>query len=67
MNEDPLIARETQPAEPMAALVRADERLKQEFPQISLPLLILHGTEDKNAKSPAASISMRGSAPSTKR
>jgi alpha-beta hydrolase superfamily lysophospholipase len=50
MSEDPLIARETQPAETMAALIRADERLKQEFPQISLPLLILHGTEDKNAK-----------------
>ena len=32
----------------MAALVRADERLKKEFPQITLPVLILHGTVDKN-------------------
>jgi alpha-beta hydrolase superfamily lysophospholipase len=32
----------------MAALVRADERLKKEFPLITLPVLILHGTVDKN-------------------
>jgi acylglycerol lipase len=48
MNEDPLIAHETQPTRTMAALVRADERLKREFPQISLPVMILHGTADKN-------------------
>ena len=34
----------------MAALVRADERLKKEFPLITLPVLILHGTADKNTK-----------------
>jgi len=28
-------------------LVRADERLKEEFPLITIPLLILHGTADK--------------------
>ena len=28
-------------------MVRADERLKQAFPLITLPLLILHGTADK--------------------
>jgi alpha-beta hydrolase superfamily lysophospholipase len=50
MNEDPLIAHETQPTRTMAALVRADERLKKEFPQITLPLLILHGALDKNTK-----------------
>ena len=32
----------------MAALVRADERLKKEFPLIALPVLILHGTVDQN-------------------
>jgi alpha-beta hydrolase superfamily lysophospholipase len=48
MNEDPLIAHETEPTKTMAALVRADERLKKEFPLITLPLLILHGTADKN-------------------
>ena len=50
MNEDPLIAHETQPTRTMAALVRADERLKKEFPLITLPVLILHGTDDKNTK-----------------
>jgi alpha-beta hydrolase superfamily lysophospholipase len=48
MNEDPLIAHETQPTRTMAALVRADERLKKDFPLITLPVLILHGTVDKN-------------------
>src|SRR3974390_399762 len=48
MNEDPLIAHETQPTRTMAALVRADERLKKEFSLITLPVLILHGTADKN-------------------
>ena len=48
MNEDPLIAHETQPTRTMAALVRADERLKKEFSQITLPVLILHGSVDKN-------------------
>ena len=50
MNNDPLIADEAQPVETMAALVRADEQLKKEFPNITLPLLILHGTADKAAK-----------------
>jgi len=50
MNNDPLIAHETQPTQTMAALVRADERLKQEFPLITLPVLILHGTLDKNTR-----------------
>jgi len=50
MNRDPLIANETQPTQTMAAMVRADERLKKEFPQIRLPVLILHGTADKVTK-----------------
>jgi len=50
MNNDPLIENETQPTQTMAAMVRADERLKQDFPQITLPVLILHGTEDKNTR-----------------
>jgi alpha-beta hydrolase superfamily lysophospholipase len=50
MNEDPLIAHETQPTRTMAALVRADERLKKNFPGITLPVLILHGTLDKNTQ-----------------
>jgi acylglycerol lipase len=46
-NADPLIADEAQPAATVAALARADERLKREFPRITLPVLILHGTADK--------------------
>jgi len=46
-NADPLTAHEAQPVMTMAALIRADERLKEEFPRITLPLLILHGTADK--------------------
>ncbi len=47
MNEDPLIANENQPSHTVAEMVRADERLKREFPLITLPVLILHGTVDK--------------------
>ena len=43
MNEDPLIAHETQPTQTMAAMVRADERIKNGLAQITLPVLILHG------------------------
>lgn len=50
MNNDPLIAGESQSAETIAEMVRADERLKQEFPLITLPVLILHGTHDKATK-----------------
>jgi acylglycerol lipase len=47
LNSDPLTAHEVQPVGTVAALVRADERLRQEFPQITLPVLIMHGTDDK--------------------
>ena len=47
LNSDPLTAHEVQPAITVAALVRADERLREEFPLITLPVLIMHGTEDK--------------------
>ena len=47
LNNDPLTANEIQPAATVAALVRADERLKEEFPTIILPVLIMHGTDDK--------------------
>ena len=50
MNNDPLIAHEVQPTQTVAAMVQADERLKKEFPKITLPLLILHGTKDKATK-----------------
>jgi alpha-beta hydrolase superfamily lysophospholipase len=47
MNADPLIAHETQPTQTMAEMVRADERLKKEFPLITVPVLIVHGTADQ--------------------
>lgn len=50
MNSDILIAGESQPAQTAAAMLRADDRLREEFPLITLPLLILHGTEDKATK-----------------
>ena len=53
MNDDPLIAHETQPTQTLAELVRADERLKQSFAQFTLPVLIIHGTADKAAWQPA--------------
>jgi len=54
MLDDPLIAHEVQPTRTVAQLVLADERLKKEFPLITLPVLILHGTADKVTK-PAGS------------
>jgi len=54
LDADPLIKDEVQPAATVAALVRADERLRAEFPTITIPLLILHGTADK-ATVPAGS------------
>ena len=50
MNRDPLISGENQTAKTVAELIRADERLKLEFPRMTLPLLVLHGTQDKAAK-----------------
>ena len=50
MNADPLIAHESQPSETIAELARADELLAKSFQQITLPLLILHGTADKVTK-----------------
>ena len=54
LNSDPLTAGEVQPARTVAALVRANERLRREFPRITLPVFILHGTADK-ATLPAGS------------
>jgi alpha-beta hydrolase superfamily lysophospholipase len=54
MNNDPLIAHETQPTRTLAEMVRTDERLKKDFPTLNVPILILHGTNDKATK-PAGS------------
>jgi acylglycerol lipase len=47
LNADPLIANESQPSETIAELIRADQLLKKSLGQITLPVLILHGTADK--------------------
>jgi acylglycerol lipase len=47
LEADPLTKDEKQPAATVAALVRADERLHDNFDKITLPVLIMHGTEDK--------------------
>jgi alpha-beta hydrolase superfamily lysophospholipase len=47
MNNDPLIAHEVQPTQTVAEMARADDRLRREFPSITIPVLILHGTDDK--------------------
>ena len=48
--DDPLLAHEVQPTKTVAEMVRADERLKRDFGQITLPLLIIHGTADSVAR-----------------
>ncbi len=50
MASDPLIAHESQPFATAAALVRADERLKQNFSNLKTPLLIIHGSADQATK-----------------
>ena len=54
MNNDPLIAKESQPAETAAELLKAAERLKENMPAFTVPVLIIHGTADK-ATRPAGS------------
>jgi acylglycerol lipase len=64
MNDDPLIAHESQPTLTVAEMVRADELLKQAFPRFTLPLLILHGTADR-ATRPSGSELFHSSAGSS--
>ena len=54
MNNDPLIAHESQPAETAAEFLKAAERLKENMPKFVAPVLIIHGTADK-ATRPAGS------------
>src|SRR5262249_61863282 len=54
MNNDPLIEKESQPAETSAEMLRAADRLTENFPKFTGPVLILHGTSDK-ATRPAGS------------
>ncbi len=51
LKNDPFVGDETQPTETIAAMLRGDERLKGGgFGKITIPVLIIHGTEDKVTK-----------------
>ena len=50
MNGDIYIKGESQPAQTAKTLLDADARLTREFSNITLPVLILHGTADKATK-----------------
>jgi acylglycerol lipase len=54
MNNDPLIAKESQPAETASEMLKAAERLKEHMPNFKVPVFIIHGTLDK-ATRPAGS------------
>ena len=54
MNNDPLIKDESEPTQTAKVMIDAATRLHREFPLIKLPVLILHGTEDK-ATNPSGS------------
>jgi len=47
LDNDPLIPQMLYPTQTVAAMVRGTERLKEEFSKITLPVLIMHGSEDK--------------------
>ncbi len=54
LEADPLTLNEAQPARTVAALLKATDRMTAEFGTLKLPLLIIHGTQDK-ATVPAGS------------
>jgi acylglycerol lipase len=54
MDNDPLIMGESQPAQTARVMINAATRLNEEFPLLKLPVLILHGTDDK-ATNPSGS------------
>lgn len=54
MNSDPLIHKESQPAETAREMLLAADRLKENMPAFTVPVMIIHGTDDK-ATRPAGS------------
>jgi alpha-beta hydrolase superfamily lysophospholipase len=46
MDADPLIKGEKQPLQTVKALVAAGARMRAEFPNITIPVLIMHGGDD---------------------
>ena len=47
MDNDPLIANESQPAETAAEMLKAADRLTENFPKFKVPVFIIHGTADQ--------------------
>lgn len=47
MNSDPLIANEKEPAETASEVLKAAARLKENMPNLNVPVFIIHGTDDK--------------------
>ena len=47
MNNDPLIANESQPAETASEVLKAAARLKENMPNFKVPVFIINGTDDK--------------------
>jgi acylglycerol lipase len=47
LEADPLTKGEVQPARTVAALLEATDRMRREFSSITVPVLIMHGTQDK--------------------
>lgn len=64
MNNDPLIHKESQPAETAKEMLLAADRLKENMPAFIVPVLIIHGTDDK-ATRPAGSQYFHDNAGST--
>lgn len=64
MDADPLIAKESQPAETAAEMLKAADRLTENFSKFTTPVLIIHGTADK-ATRPAGSQHFYDTAGST--
>ena len=54
MNNDPLIEGESEPTQTAKVMIDASSRLNEDFHLIKIPVLILHGTEDK-ATNPSGS------------
>jgi alpha-beta hydrolase superfamily lysophospholipase len=50
MKSDPLIPRAGYPAQTIAELARTDERLHTELAKITIPVLVVHGTDDHVTK-----------------
>ena len=51
MNNDPLINTEKEPAETASEVLKAAARIKENMPNLRVPVFIIHGTDDKATRS----------------